>query len=252
MLLKKLISTCLLPFPIGLALVLGGLALLWLTQRQRLGRVAVAAGVVVLLLAGYGTVPGLLIDPLERRYAALTPAAVAALSPAPEAIVVLGSGFHADPSLPPNDELDAIALARLVEGVRLARLLPRARLVLSGGLGQAEALAETAAFLGVARERLVLENGSVDTADEAVLLRPLVGAAPFLLVTSAAHMSRSMALCRKQALRPIGAPAGFIGTEGGGGWSLVNLVPRAEAFVLADHAIHEWIGLVWSHLRGTI
>ena len=82
------------------------------------------------------------------------------------------------------------------------------------------------------------------------MLRPLIGGASFLLVTSAAHMRRSMALCRKQGLAPIAAPTDFIVHRTH--WSLVDLVPEADGFEHADHALHEWIGLLWSRLRGTL
>lgn len=250
MLLKKLVSACLLPFPFGLALIAVGLGLLWFSPRIRLGRIVASFGALVLLLGGYDVASGVLLRPLEQQYPALTPSMVANLSPAPEAIVVLGAGFHADTTRPPNSRLDSVSLARLVEGVRLWRLLPHARLVVSAGLEQAEALGETAAFLGVPLDHLVRESESLDTADEARLLRPLVGDAPLLLVTSAAHMRRSMALCRKQGLAPIAAPTDFITHRTH--WSLVDLVPEVDGFDHADHALHEWIGLFWSRLRGTL
>ena len=250
MVLKRLIGACLLPFPVAVLLIVIGLALLWFTQRQRLGRVAVSAGTFILLLGGYDVLSVVLIPSLERHHAPLTPAAVAALAPAPVAVVVLGSGYHPDFKLPANDRLSASGLVRLIEGVRLAHLLPATRLVLSDGFGQGEALSETAAFLGVAHDRIVLEARSLDTADEAALLRPLVGAAPFLLVTSAAHMRRAMALCRKQGLNPIAAPADFSG--GADTFLVTDLIPHASGFVRADQALHEWIGLGWSGLRGKI
>jgi len=248
---KKLIAAVMLPFPIALALLMLGLLLLWFTKRQRGGRRLISLAAVLFLVGGYDVLSAPLIQPLERAYVALGPAAVQALAPAPIAVVVLGSGFRADAAtLPPNDQLSTNGLARLIEGVRLVHLLPRARLIVSDGLGQGRALADTAAFLGVAPERVVLEQRSLDTADEAALLPPLVGGAPFLLVTSAAHMRRAMALCRKQGLNPIAAPADFTG--GGYEWSVGDLIPRASGFARADHALHEWIGLWWSRLRGTI
>ncbi len=104
--------------------------------------------------------------------------------------------------------------------------------------------------MGVPRERITLEARSNDTSDEAALLPPLVGKSPFLLVTSAAHMRRAMALCRKQGLNPIAAATDF--TRGSVEWSAGDLLPRAAGFLRADYALHEWIGYWWSSLRGTI
>jgi uncharacterized SAM-binding protein YcdF (DUF218 family) len=251
MALKKLIGACLLPFPVAVLLVVIGLTLLWFTQRQRLGRVAVSIGTFILLLGGYDILSCALIPSLERPYAPLAPGAVTQLAPAPVAVVVLGSGYRPNARVPANDRLSGSGLARLIEAVRLMRLLPTARLILSDGFGQGESLADTAVFLGVARDRIVLEGRSRDTADEAALLPPLVGGAPFLLVTSAAHMRRSMALCRKQGLHPIAAATDFA-SGGDDGFLATDLVPRAGGFGRADQALHEWIGLIWSRLRGTI
>ena len=85
----------------------------------------------------------------------------------------------------------------------------------------------------------------------ALVLPPLVGSAPFLLVTSAAHMRRAMGLCRKLGLNPIAAPADFA-AAGAWAWSAGDLVPRANGFLRADYALHEWIGIAWGKLRGKI
>ncbi len=251
MALKKLLAACLLPYPLALSLLVLGLALLWFSaQRQRLGRILSSLGLLILLLGGYDVFSGPLIDPLERDYQPLSPAALAALNPPPVAIMVLGSGFRPNPEVPPNDRLSGNGLVRLTEGVRLAQLLPGARLIVSDGLGQGEALAETATIMGVPRQRIVLEARSEDTSDEVALLTPLVGTAPFLLVTSAAHMRRSMAMCRKRGLHPIPAATDFAGAAAP--WTPGKLLPNASGFYRTDNALHEWIGLWWSRLRGTI
>ena len=105
-------------------------------------------------------------------------------------------------------------------------------------------------IMGVPRERITLEARSNDTSDEAALLPPLVGKEPFLLVTSAAHMRRALALCRKQGLNPIAAATDF--ARASVEWTAGDLVPRAAGFLRADYALHEWIGYWWSGLRGTI
>jgi uncharacterized SAM-binding protein YcdF (DUF218 family) len=94
--LKKLTSAFLLPYPIAIALLIVGLVLLWFTQRQRLGKILSSVSVVMLLLGGYDVLSGPLILPLERPFSPLSAEMVAAMTPAPAAIVVLGSGFRTD------------------------------------------------------------------------------------------------------------------------------------------------------------
>jgi uncharacterized SAM-binding protein YcdF (DUF218 family) len=163
---------------------------------------------------------------------------------------VLGSGFRTDKTLPPNDRLSGNGIVRLTEAIRLVRMLPSAQLIVSDGVGQGESLAQTAMILGVPRERITLEARSNDTSDEAALLPPLVGKEPFLLVTSAAHMRRALALCRRQGLNPIAAATDF--TNASVEWAAGDLVPRVQGFLRADYALHEWIGYWWGGLRGSI
>lgn len=249
--LKKLISSCLLPFPFGLALLVLGLVVLWgFDKRQRLGRWLVTLGTLILLLGGYGLIARLTLTPLEREHLPLSAAEVLALEPPAQAVVVLGSGFLPDRALPPNDRLGSTGLARLVEGVRLWRLRPQAKLVLSDGLGQGKSMAEIATFLGVPPDRLVLEALSMDTVDEVEAIKKTVGTGSFLLVTSAAHMHRSLALCRAQGLKPIAAATDYVMKRGT--WSALDLVPSAGNIIRSENALHEWIGLLWSHLRGTL
>jgi uncharacterized SAM-binding protein YcdF (DUF218 family) len=197
----------------------------------------------LLLVFGYSPVSTTFVGRLEAPYRIVT----SGLVPAPEAIVVLGGGFHADARVPTNFELGSITTVRLVEGIRLWHLYPGARLILSGGEGQAQALAETASFLGVPRERMQLEGDSLDTADEARLLRGSLAGKPFLLVTSAYHMRRSVALFEAEGLSPTPAPADFEGTSDGFGPQAIW--PSSGGLCLSDRGLHEWLGILWSQLR---
>jgi len=247
-LLKKLLSACLLPLPLAMALLVVGIAVLWLSERQRLGRWLASTGVLLLLLDAYGVFATTFLNPLEKPYSPLSADAVAALNPKPAAVVVLGSGFLADKRVPANDRLGSTGLARLVEGIRLWRLHPESKLVLSNGLGQGSSAVETATFLGVPTDRLVTEAFSMDTVDEVVAIQNVIGNAPFLLVTSAAHMRRAEALCRARGLSPIPAATDYLMSRGG--WSVLDLLPNARELSRADSALHEWIGLLWARLRG--
>jgi uncharacterized SAM-binding protein YcdF (DUF218 family) len=103
--------------------------------------------------------------------------------------------------------------------------------------------------LGLAPERIVRLDTTRDTDDEAQELARRLGAEPFLLVTSAWHMPRSMALCEKAGLHPIAAPADFmLRPEADAGWNL--LAWDLGALERSTKAIHERLGLLWARLRG--
>lgn len=246
-LLKKLVSYLLLPLPVALALLVAGLALLWFTTRQRTGKVLITTALGVLLISSSAVCAGWTRGRLRAEF---NPLQSLADAPGTRWIVVLGSGYSDAPRVPPTFRVDSTGLERLVEAIRLYRTRPGAKLVLSGGtfwgkLSQAEALAQAAEALGVPRSDLVLEAASDDTQDEAVLVHAIVHDDPFVLVTSILHMRRSMRLFRKQGMKPVPAPAGF--------WpNHFSMLPSSGQLVTTDAIEHEYVGMLWSLLRGTI
>ena len=131
---------------------------------------------------------------------------------------MLGGGHVSDPRLPANSQISAAALGRVVEGVRLHKAVPGSKLLLSGGavfdpVPEAEVMAQIAVLLGVKPQDIRLESDSRDTAEEAEIIAKMIGREKFILVTSAAHMPRSMALFRRRGLQPIPAPADFRAPE---------------------------------------
>jgi uncharacterized SAM-binding protein YcdF (DUF218 family) len=123
-------------------------------------------------------------------------------------VVVLGGGNIPDPKIPVTSQLSEESMVRLIEAVRLHNKIPESKLVLSGGgvsglIPSAETMSRVAKTIGVNQEDLVLETDSKDTEDQARLIKPIVGNEEFILVTSAAHMPRSMALFKKLGCNPF-------------------------------------------------
>ncbi|MBW2649390.1 MAG: YdcF family protein [Deltaproteobacteria bacterium] len=92
--------------------------------------------------------------------------------------------------------------------------MPESRLVFSGGavfdpVSEAEVMARAAEIMGVEGDRIILEEISRDTGDQARLVQKIVGDERFILVTSASHMPRSMVLFRKSGMEPIPAPTDY-------------------------------------------
>ena len=198
-----------------------------------------------------------LVRPLEAAYRPLLPHALgpqtmlADGTATPGWIVILGGGNVEDSALPPLQQLSPASASRLGEGLRLHRLFPEAKLLLSGGTVHSRTLASAAQSLGEPRDRMELVPDVRDTEDEARAAHALLGQQRFVLVTSATHMPRAMALFRKAGMNPIPAPADYLGDNEP--WSvrhLLNLFPHAYAAVLVERALHEYLGLVWTKLRG--
>jgi uncharacterized SAM-binding protein YcdF (DUF218 family) len=259
--LKKLLTQCFYPLSLGLAILILGLFCLWATRRQRLGKGLVTLGTgLLLLLSSSFFSPGLL-TPLESRYPALLHPETISWEGhqgevSPRWIVVLGGGHVTDPRLPANSQIIPAALGRLVEGVRLYRAIPGSRLLLSGGGGfdpvpEAEVMAQIAVLLGVKPDDMVLEPYSQDTADEAEIIANMIGREKIILVTSAFHMPRSMALFKKRGLQPIPAPTDYLVRKAQGP-QILRFFPSPGNLELMATAVHEYLGLAWAYLRGAI
>jgi uncharacterized SAM-binding protein YcdF (DUF218 family) len=154
-------------------------------------------------------------------------------------------------------QLDENSTARLVEGVRMSKMLKCCKLVLSGGAGPdsvsspAEAMAQLAQDLGVDRQEMILETQSRDTDDQARLVAPIVGDQPFILVTEASHMPRAMALFRKHGTQPIADPVDFR-TSHSEARDLDDAFPSASRLYASERAVYEYLGLAWAKIRGKI
>lgn len=255
--LKKSISFWLMPLPLCLALILCGLLLSLVPRRSRLGRGLLAAGAALLLLFSNRAASFWMLRPFEVRYSAIPEFVAGDPLRGPLAacrfVVVLGGG-HSDMSgVPATSRLSSSALGRIVEGVRLLRVLPGARLILSGP-GEpgrpthAAVLAEAAWSLGVDPKRITLIEAALDTEDEAQAVATIAGPAPIALVTSAWHMPRAAYLFRIAGVNFVACPTDFVARRSGS-LHLSDLSWDSESLERSTLAVHETLGYIWLRLR---
>ena len=238
------------PLSLCLEFLFAGIFLFWFTRRQRAGKVMVCLGFILLVLFSYAPLPDISLRSLECRYA---PLADLSRFSGVKWVVVLGGGHNSDSGLPVTSQLSESSLSRLVEGVRIHRLLPESRLVLSGGavfdpISEAEVMARAAEVMGVGGDRIVLEGFSRDTADQARLIREIVGDERFILVSSASHMPRSMFLFRGSGMEPIPAPADYR-VKKKQGINPAVFFPSADNIRKMEMVFHEYLGLCWAKLK---
>jgi len=256
---KKIISGFLSPLPLSLLLSFLGLYLLWFTAKQRVGKILVSVGLVILTLFSYHGIADKLLRPLERQYDTFE---IKSLSTVPKTVdestikfvVVLGGGHTSDPELPLLSQINTSPLVRLIEGIRIYRKYPGAKLLLSGGgafdpVSEAEMMARVAREMGVPESDIILESKSKDTRDEAMFIKPIVGNELFVLVTTASHIPRSMALFKKLGMNPIPSPIGY-SVKDGQGRSHYSFFPSTGNLHKTELAIHEYLGMAWARLRG--
>ncbi len=249
---KSFVGIMAMPLPMAFFLALVGLGFVFWGWR-RAGFVSAFLATLMVVSASWGPVADRLLAPLESAH---PPVLDARGLDGVCAVVVLGSGWVPDASRPIGSQLNESSVQRLVEGVRLWRQVPEARLVLSGGSrredrpGVALGYHEAAVSLGVPEAALTALDGPLDTAQEAYAVREVLGdGAVFLLVTSASHMKRSMRHFRRAGLSPIAAPTRFkTGRQSSNPFS--DWIPSAWHLRKTERAIYEYLGLIaleWDH-----
>jgi uncharacterized SAM-binding protein YcdF (DUF218 family) len=248
---KKVVSAFI--YPVGASLLLWLVGIICWRRRPRsyAGPVLVTVGAVWLLLMSMPVIGFFLLHSLEAQ-AGNYADPIELSRHGVKHIVVLGGDFRAG-KLTSADRIAYSSLVRLMEAIRLWKGVPGSRLVLSGGrlsektMTTAEGMALMAEELGVPRDAIILEGESLDTEEEARLLKPILGEDRFALVTAARHMPRSIMLFRAKGLNPIPAPADFETAEFI--FMFNSLLPKVHGLEMSQDAIHEYLGICMAMIR---
>ena len=244
---KKIISQFLMPETFCIILILAGLIFLWITKKQKTGKVFVTIGTLLLLLFSYKFTANIITLPLENQYTPLL-RKIDQKRKDVKYIVVLGGGVKYDKLQPISSQIGEKTLIRLVEGIRLLNLYPQAKLILSGGKtfsseSEGDIMKRISNILGVAENRILVDSISLDTQMQANNLKKIIKDSKFILVTSAIHMPRSMILFKAKGMNPIPAPTAYYVQE------LRNspflYFPSPSFLSQCSSAFHEYLGLIW-------
>ncbi len=246
--LSKLLSA--ITQPLFLLAVWWGVALLLLTfmATWRLAALRMLwGGLAVLGLLGFEALPQALLRSLENQYSVPSPESVSRHS----GVIVLGGaiqhpGIYKTHGQVPLGE----AAERMSAPVGLMRQNAQLQLVFSGGEGRLLATGTTEAELaqafyteqGVDMRRVTLEGGSRTTRENARQVATLLGdrcQQPWLLVTSAWHMPRSVSEFAAVGCQVTPYPVDFR-TSNATPWTEYSL---ARSVMLWQVALHEWLGL---------
>ena len=256
-------------YPTGLAwLILLSMCIYDGVTRQWSGRSTVAlCALLVLWIGGNHYVAHWLIHSLERQHPPLNEAAYNG-----EVAVVLGGATRWQVPPRPLPEISELG-DRIIYAAHLYKAGTADRLVLTGGwldwqtgdgIGNSEAhdMQVLLGVMGVPAEATLLEEKSLNTYENAVFTKKLLdeaGIERVLLITSASHMPRSVAIFEKQGIQVIPAPTDFYVTEIDTGsdslaldWSnaLFHLIPQSSYLSMTSLAMKEYIGQVVYTLRG--
>lgn len=237
-------------------LLLAGLVLAGSRRFSRLGIRIARVGLFLLLVAGLSPLGSWLILPLEQRFPGH---GIQLPSGRVDGIILLGGAEDGRISEGRRSLTLNAAAERVTETLRLGLAMPQTRIIVSGGSGavlQAHRpggpfVVQYLTSAGIAAARIVLENESRTTHENALFARRLLAPKPgerFVLVTSAAHMPRSVGAFRKQGFDVIAWPADFRTAGPQDGRRFFDSVARGLRRV--DDAVQEWVGLVVYRLLG--
>ena len=259
-------------YPLGLSSLLIAIALFSLTWTKRSRNVSstnkpknkrfpvilLSLALAILLLSSNLIFSNWLLRSLEWQYLPTGEL------PQAEAIVVLGGGTK--PRIAPRPWYEVgEAGDRILYGSWLYKQGKAPLLLVSGGRAdwygeggnpESEDMAAIAEAMGVPMSAILQEPDSLNTRENAVNTKRILsqkGINKILLVTSAIHMPRSMAIFRKLGFEAIAAPTDFlvVQNENSKGWGiLLDLLPNADALKNTTNAIKEYIGLIVYQMSG--
>ena len=223
------------------------LALVLLPRFRRLASSMLWGGMLVLGLLGFNAAPDALLRSLESQYKVPTLKQGNYYA----GVIVLGGAtggpaiYKAHAQVPLGE-----AAERMTEPVALMRKFPNFELIFSGGEGRLVPTGTTEAEIakvfyeeqGVDMKRVTLESKARNTRENARQVAALLGERckqPWLLVTSAWHMPRSMAEFEATGCNVTAYPVDFHTAEESS-WTEYSMAGSLGAW---QKALHEYLGM---------
>ncbi len=249
-------------YPLGLACVLIFLALL-VSYKRKTSNILIVLALVILWLSSTTGFSNLLARSLELKY--LPPTEI----PSGQVLVVLGGGT--EPASPPRTTVEINGAGdRVLYAAELYKQGKAPFILLSGGdiewlsSGSTTPAQDMAALLvqmGVPESALWLENESMNTYENALYAKEFLDEQDIdqiLLITSAMHMPRAVALFEKQGFDVTPLPVDFSVTdsisasssEGNIVGKLIDIMPTASNLALTTNAMKEYLGYFIYKLQG--
>ena len=242
-LLKKFVSFFVEPLGLVVTLLAIGLYLLHV-KKIRFAKVILSSGLFLLLLFSYPPFANFLVQNLENQYPKFD------YKEQVRYIHVLGNGHTTDPFQPISSQISNSGTKRVLEGVIIHKRMPNSKIIFTGYKGETNTTnavmnAKLAHALGVVYKDMIINGKPVDTKEEALFSKTIIGDKPFILVTSATHMPRAMMLFQSLGMRPIPAATDYYKSDFRG----YLREPKPIYFFISSLAMHEYLGILWTKLK---
>lgn len=259
----------LLVYPLGLAFILI-VSSLFMVRRTGIQRTILILTILLLWLGGNRWISAALVRSLEYRYVPSAELLDENEKDIADTIVLLAGSTHSAQYPRPFIEVNG-AGDRVIYTSLLYRQGKASQILLSGGRidwmesgdSPADDTAALLELMGVPRNAMLFEDESKNTSESAQAAWDLLSQQKIeriILVTSAAHMPRSVALFEKQGFHVIPAPTDYNITEAE--WQRLThpnlmtatmyLIPEASNLAATTSTLKEYLGLFVSWLRGQV
>jgi uncharacterized SAM-binding protein YcdF (DUF218 family) len=245
---KKLITPFILPPGLFvLILLLSGAALIYV-KRRKVGIFNVSLGIIIWILSS-APFSNFLVAGLESNYEITLP-------DKGDVIILLGGGTRENaPDLSGTGVPTTDMLARIVTAVRLQKKL-NLPIIVSGGIvfkqkaSEAEIVKRFLVDLGVAENKILLENKSRDTYENAKFSQEICRRLDFnlpVLITSAYHLKRANMAFDMVDMKVIPFPA-YFRSENPPNYNWRSVLPTAGNLDTVSDALHEYLGILYYKL----
>ncbi len=223
--------------------------------KKQCGRRLVVISAILFVLCGFLPVGPVLIRYLEAQ--APMPQSLPAHI---DGIIVLGGAVNAESSAARNQPQLNEWSERIFEMMRLSRTYPQARVIYTGGAGslreqhfkESDIVRKMLTDLQFPIKNFIFEDSSRTTFENVnnskTLVSPQAGE-NWLLVTSAFHMRRSLAVFEKQGWKVIPYPAGYIENDAIEPWQFVDVPGN---YWKLNVAVKEILGIIAYKFSGRI
>lgn len=249
---RTFLSNLIMPLPVLYLLLLAAVVLYFL-KKKKAARIFIYIAATLFLIISTPPLPRALVKSLENRYPHLTEEVIKGLPDSCD-IIVLGGGHSDDMSLSANNQLSTTAVGRLTEGIRIHRMLPGSRLILSGygsdsKVTQALVLYRTALLVGVDSTSMAIQEKPANTMQEAEeYVRNFGKSRKLIIVTDDMHMPRAVRMFCMAGIDPVSAPANQVIKYGSK--KRISWVPCAGYISMVEDAVHEYAGILWTAAGG--
>ena len=252
--LSKILPLLLLPIGIIFGLLIIALLLLW-RRKRKTSAVFIILAMTLLWVSSMPIVADTFLGRMEQQFPAVSLSDI----PASGCVVVLGGAVK--PVLPPRVDIElSDSVDRIFKTASLYKAGKVQLIIVAGGnqpwsaFGQSEAEATSTLLvaMGVPDSAIMLDETSRNTRENAINAKTLLGEIDCerpLLVTSAAHMKRSVASFEKIGIDvfPVSSDVRVARTTT---FKILDFLPHADALNMTTAAMREWIGQKVYQFRG--